>query len=215
MAFHIPFNQRTSGRQQLPGPIYIGFDVHPPRPRRKFNWWGFNGMWMSFASLFSAGILSPISLVVSLVGLRRPGKLMASVGTVVSLLGTGIASLIAIGGYHAHHEHHARRAAKERAVVVKKQVEETEKLVALASTELREYQADNDGLFPSDIDANMLVIKYVDPWGVALRFEQENETAVIRSAGPDSKFYTKDDVTRELTGKSESKLVPVEPSDGK
>ncbi len=212
MAFHVPFNQRNPGQQQLPGPIYIGFDIHPPRPRRKFNWWGFNGMWMSLASLFSAGILSPISLVVSLIGLRRPGKRMAMVGTLVSLLGTGIASLIAMGAYHSHQDHQARRSAKERAVVVKKQVDETTKLVALATAELQEYQADNEGEFPNDIDANMLVIKYVDPWGVALRFEQEHDKAIIRSAGPDSKFYTKDDVTQELTCKTESKLVPVKPS---
>lgn len=195
MAFHVPFNQRPSGQQPLPGPIYIGFDIPAPAPRRKFNWWGFNGMWMSFASLLSAGFLSPIPLLVSLKGLRRPGKKMATIGTVISMLGIGMATLVTIAGVSASNRHHAHRQARQQQIRIAKQIDEVQKTLAVAATEIVEYQADNEGQFPSDVDGNMLVIKYVDPWGESLRFDIENEAGFIRSAGPDQKFYSKDDVT--------------------
>jgi hypothetical protein len=206
MAFHVPFSQRPSGQHPLPGPIYIGFDIPAPAPRRSFNWWGFNGMWMSFASLLTAGILSPLSLVVSLKGLRRPGKKMATVGTVVSLAGTAMATLIALVAYNSHQSHHVQREAKKRDAIVRKQVEDVKKTVAVAITELEEYQADNDGQFPNDVDGNLLVIKYVDPWGESLRFDLEEKLGTVRSAGPDKKFYTKDDVSSEIKGKTDSTL---------
>jgi hypothetical protein len=208
MAFHVPFNQRPSGQQPLPGPIYIGFDAPAAGPRRKFNWWGFNGMWMSFASLLTAGFLSPISLLVSLKGLRRPGKKMATVGTLISLAGTALASVIGIAAYNGHQTFQAERLARKQATVIKAQVEDVKQTVAVAVTELQEFQADNAGQFPGDVDGNLLVIKYVDPWGESLRFDLEENAATVRSAGPDKKFYTRDDVSKEIKGKSDSG-VPV------
>jgi hypothetical protein len=207
MAFHVPFNQRPSGQQPLPGPIYIGFDVPAPTPRRQFNWWGFNGMWMSFASLMTAGFLSPISLLVSLKGLRRPGKKMAGVGTVVSLAGMALATLIVFAGYHGHRQHHEARQARKQAELIKEQIADVKKTVAVAITEIEEFKADNEGQFPSDVDGNMLVIKYEDPWGEALRFDLEENKAIIRSAGPDKKFYTKDDVAKDMQGSTERNLL--------
>ncbi len=90
MAFHIPFEHRQRNRQQY-GPIYIGFDVPARRPRRQFNWWGFHGLWLSLASFLTAGLLSPIPLLISLIGLRKgPGRKMAAAGTIFSVLGTGL-----------------------------------------------------------------------------------------------------------------------------
>jgi hypothetical protein len=207
MAFHVPFNQRPSGQRPLPGPIYIGFDIPAPTPRRQFNWWGFNGMWMSFASLLSAGFLSPIPLLVSLKGLRRPGKFMASVGTGISLLGIGLATLVAVSGVSAHNHRQAQRDAQHRKAAIEKEVEEVKKTIAVAATEIVEYQADNEGQFPNDVDGNMLVIKYVDPWGESLRFDLDPDVTAIRSAGPDKKFYTNDDVIQEL-GKTQQPAAP-------
>ena len=65
MAFHVPFNQRKSNQRR--GPVYIGFDP----PRRKFNWWGLHGLWMSLASLLTLGFTSPVPLLISLNGLRK------------------------------------------------------------------------------------------------------------------------------------------------
>ena len=209
MAFHIPFNQRHSAPRQAP--IYIGFDVPPPRPRRKFNWWGFNGMWMSFVALMSAGFLSPIPLIISLVGLRRPGKKMAAVGALTSLAGVALAVSIVFGSIAAHNHHVQKRNAAKYNRLVQKQVEDTNSLLTMASAEIVQYRDSNEGEFPNDVDANMLVIKHVDPWGESLRFDAEKDFALIRSAGPDRDFDTRDDVTTKIEGKTDRKtLLPIE-----
>lgn len=213
MAFHIPFNQRPSGQPQgTPArPVYIGFDIPAPSQRRKFNWWGFNGMWMSFASLLTAGFLSPIPLLVSLKGLRRPGKKMATVGTLTSLGGIGLATAIVLAGVSAHRHNVEHRQAKHYQQVVTKQIAETQTLLSTASEEITEYRDHNDGEFPDAIDANMLVIKYVDPWGESLRYDAEVGLAIVRSAGPDRQFDSKDDVKIEIEGKTDrERLLSVE-----
>lgn len=201
MAFHIPFNQRAAAREQIQ-PIYIGFEVQQP-PRPKFNWWGFNGMWMSMASLLTAGFLSPVPLLISLVGLRRPGKKMAGVGTFVSLAGVALASTIVLGCIATNNfEEQARNNARQQSVM-KTNVEQTNVLLGLASEELIEYRDENFGELPSDIDANMLVIKHVDPWGESLRFDAEINHGIVRSAGPDQTFDTKDDLTTKVKGNTD------------
>lgn len=209
MAFHVPFNQRASARRRhQPQPIYIGFDVPQPRPPRPaFNWWGFNGMWMSFASLLSAGFLSPVPLLISLVGLRRPGKKMATVGTLTSLAGVALAVTIAVGSTMAHRQHVSARQAAHYNRVVKKQIIETEKMLVVAGDEIVEYRDDTNGELPSDIDGCMLVIKHVDPWGKSLRFELEKDHGVLRSAGPDQDFDTKDDIAVKIEGE----VIDAEP----
>ena len=209
MAFHVPFNQRHSARRQPP--VYIGFDVPARSARRKFNWWGFNGMWMSFASLMTAGFLAPVPLVISLIGLRRPGKKMAAIGAVTSLIGVGLAVALVFGAI-ADQSHRAQRQRMHHYQrVVKKQVHETKGLLTLASSEIVEFRENHDGELPNDIDANMLVIKHVDPWGESLRFDAEVGHAVVRSAGPDRKFDTGDDVKIEVKGKTDrTPLLPID-----
>jgi hypothetical protein len=200
MAFHVPFNQRVSARQHS-GPIYIGFEVPQP-PRKKFNWWGFNGMWMSAASLLTAGFLSPVTLLISFVGLRRPGKKMATVGTLISLAGIALASTIVLTTVAAHNHREQARQARHYDRTVKKQIAETNTLLSMASEEIIEDRDQHDGELPNDIDANMIVIKHIDPWGESLRFDLESDHGVVRSAGPDKKFDTNDDLTVSVDGKA-------------
>jgi hypothetical protein len=212
MAFHIPFNQRASARHnQPPQPIYIGFEAPRP-PRTKFNWWGFNGMWMSFISLFSAGFLSPVPLLISLVGLRRPGRKMATVGTFVSLGGILLATGIAVTSVVAHQHHQDTKRMNRHNKIVKKQTLETEKLLIVAGEEIVEYRDDNDGAIPSDINGNMLVIKHVDPWGESLRYEPEKDYGLIRSAGPDRVFDSRDDISVRIKGETTDTepLLPID-----
>jgi len=199
MAYHVPFNQRHSAQHS--GPVYIGFDVSAPTPRPAFNWWGFHGMWMSLASLLTAGFLSPISLIISLIGLRRPGKIMATLGMLTSLGGIAIASLIVLAGLAARHEFVQHQIEK----TVSRQVVETKALLATAASEIVEFRDSHAGQLPDEIDANMLVIKHVDPFGESLRFEAEDGFGVVRSAGPDRKFDSADDVTKRIDGKTDRK----------
>lgn len=193
MAFHIPFNQRASA-QHRPGPVYIGFDV-PIRARQRFNWWGFNGMWMSFASLLTAGFLAPLPLLVSLNGLRKPGKKMALTGTIVSLAGIAFATTVVVVSIseHNHHQRQAQRRHDQK--VLTKQVAATNALLATAGQEISEFVAESGGFIQDEIEANMLVLKYVDPWKESLRLDAAGPQLAVRSGGPDKTFDTADDLT--------------------
>ncbi|MEM7783517.1 MAG: hypothetical protein AAF623_09215 [Planctomycetota bacterium] len=216
MPFHVPFNQRASARGNRPGPVYIGFDVPQARQsnqaRNRFNWWGFNGMFLSFLSLLTLGFLSPITFLISLIGLRKPGRKMALTGTGVSMLGMALAATIIISAVTQKNQRiYAKRDRAARAAV-KAQIIETEKMMVIAGDEFVEYQEQNDGYLPSDIDGNMLVIKYVDPWGESLRFEIEKDWGIIRSAGPDRQFDSKDDIQVKIEGNVEETgpLLPLD-----
>lgn len=210
MAFHIPFNQRETARQNIQ-PVYIGFEVQRPvTPKKKFNWWGFNGMWMSVASLFTVGFLSPVPLLVSLVGLRREGKKMAATGTVVSLAGVLLASSLVFGSIASENHREAARHARHQQMQIQERTKETQIALDAAAVELIEYRSQNDGELPNDIDANMLVLKHVDAWGQPIRYDAEISHGVIRSCGPDEKFDTKDDVTMKIKGQTErTPLLPL------
>jgi hypothetical protein len=204
MAYHVPFDQRHSTTHS--GPVYIGFDVPAPAPRPAFNWWGFHGLWMSFASLMTAGFLSPIPLIVSLIGLRRPGKKMATLGMLTSLGGVALASVIVLGALAAKHQIVQQRMEK----TVSRQVAETKSLLATAAGEIVEFRDHHAGQLPDEIDANMLVIKHVDPFGESLRFDAELGHGIVRSAGSDRKFDSADDVTVRVNGTTDRKKgLPV------
>lgn len=207
MAFHVPFNQRKSNQRR--GPVYIGFDP----PRRKFNWWGLHGLWMSLASLLTLGFTSPVPLLISLNGLRKkkgPRK-AAIAGTCFSLLGVGIAGAITTVTIAEHRAHQRRQVERKMARAIAKQKLETKQLISVAAKELENYRDSHKGQLPSIIDSNMLVIKHVDPWGESLRFDGHGDHAIIRSAGPDNQFESKDDVTVKLEGQTDSgdRLLPL------
>ena len=198
MPFHVPFHHRESNRRHF-GTIYIG--PQPVQPKKKFNWWGFNGMWLSFAALITAGILSPISLLLSLKGLRRPGKKMATVGTATSLAGMGILALIVFSLVNSHNEFKHRRQTARIASANAEKIEETKTLLTSAYDDLVEYRGQNEGALPDDIDGNILVVTYTDPWGMELRYEPEDDFALVRSAGPDGEFLSSDDVLTKVASK--------------
>ena len=207
MAIHIPFSQRPSGRQHSQPPVYIGFE-QPRRQRRPVNWWGVNSVLLFFLSL---GALSPITLLMGLKGLRRRPRKTAIVGTLFSLVGVGIMATIVIGIVrHAEQRHHQRFLAEQHQINAV-QIAETEEQLAFAASEFEEFRDDHEGLLPMDLDGNSLAIKHVDPWGESLRYEVEIDRAVLRSAGPDGNFFSDDDLTYGIEGKtSYQSLLPVE-----
>lgn len=200
MPFHVPFHHRESNRRHY-GTIYIGPQPNTGPARKKFNWWGFNGMWLSFAALFTAGILSPISLLFSLKGMRRPGKKMAAVGTFTSLAGVGILTMIILAIVNSHNHAQHRRHVARAAIVNAEKVEQTEVILADAYDDLVEYRGQNEGELPNDLDGNILVVSYLDPWGEELRYEPEGDFALIRSAGPDQEFLSADDILKKVDSK--------------
>jgi len=73
-----------------------------------------------------------------------------------------------------------------------------------AVKELTQYRNSHQGLLPSVIDYNMLVIKHIDPWGEELRFDLKKDHGIVRSAGPDMIFETADDIAKRVNGKVEA-----------
>jgi hypothetical protein len=193
MPYHIPFEHRRSQ------PVYIGFEA-PKRPRRKFNWWGFWGLFMSLGSFLTAGFASPLALLVSLNGMRKkkgPRK-AAAAGTALSILGTLLAGSIVAFAVNEDQAYNQRRQQREIAV----QVEETQVAIAIAERELDEFREDA-GYLPNGIDGNMLMLKHTDAWSKEIRYDAESTPALLRSAGPDQTYNTDDDVTSEVEGELE------------
>lgn len=202
MAYHIPFNQR----HRKPPVVYIGFEAPRP-PRRKFNWWGFNGLWMSLAAFLSAGLFSPIALLVSMRGLKQKPRRMAVAGTVLSLAGTALFAgiVFTVVSSQAHRKHIAQMHLQN--ALVQQQVVETEQLIDTALVELVEFREGHGGQLPNWVDGNMLLLKHLDSWGESLRFDAEEEFAIIRSAGPDRQFDTDDDLTEKVLGKTDRQVL--------
>lgn len=206
MAFHVPFSQRPSGRQQSQ-PIYIGFE--PPRRKRpKFNWWGFNGIFLFFLSL---GILSPVTLLISMMGLRRNPRKMAVVGTALSLIGTLVMAGLIFQASHRHQQYQHRRMMAKQQRVIAQQVERGEALLAFAAEEFEQFRDDHEGKLPCDLDGCALALKHVDPWKSEIMYEANRDSAGLRSAGPDKVFFTPDDLTYRIEGETEMQpLLPIE-----
>ncbi len=200
MAFHVPFEYRRCGQ-----PIFIGFTT-PPR-RREFNWWAFFGFPFSLFSLLTAGVLSPFALMMNLIALRKRPRRLATAGTIVSLIGTGILATIVVGtsmmAAHRHHEQEMAQISRAN----KKNAAKTASVLNEVSGEFEMYRDKHDGVLPDAIDANMVALSYKDAWGHELRFDSERDHAILRSPGPDKKFNTQDDITRKIEGKTDREIL--------
>lgn len=202
MAFHIPFEHRHRGQ-----PIYIGFDAPPPRPRRRWNWWGFFGFGLSLLALPTAGLLSPVALLLSLIGMRRQPRRLATAGAVLSGLGTLMLAGLITAGVTAHQRHEQAREANRNAQRNRVNVSKTSDTMKVALAEFKEFSEANQGNLPAWIDANMVAIKHKDAWGESLRFDVESDGAKLRSAGADRKFDTRDDVITKVDGQVDRRTL--------
>ena len=149
--------------------------------------------------------------MISMMGLRRRPRKMALAGTLFSLIGVGVMSAIAITGVAEHNQREQRRADRQYQRSIAVQVQETEKTLLHAVVDVEDARDDNSGILPADIDGNLIVIEHTDAWDEMLRYETGDDHSVIRSAGPDGKFDTSDDITSQVDGEaSEQPLLPVD-----
>lgn len=215
MAFHIPFEHRQTGTTG--SPIYIGFDapVNSTSGYRRragnWNWWAFFGFPLSLFSLvFTVGLLSPVALVLNLIGLRQRPRKLATAGTVISLIGTAIIASLAIGGVASEMQEQRLREHTTTQVRIEKETAQTKATMVDATAELASYAEDNDGYLPTDIDACILMLKHEDAWGESLRYDEKLNHGLIRSAGPDRIFDNDDDIIESVEGKTfRQALLPV------
>ena len=196
MEYHVPFHQRTQNTSPKP-PVYIGFEV-PRRPARRFSWIGFGGFMLV---ILSCGVLTPFSLIMSLIGLRKGPGFFSVAGAVLSTIAlAGMAFSIFAEANHDHHRHvrHQQYVYHQN---VQKQVTQTKSIMTDAEKEIRSFKNEHSNQLPSDMTGSLIAVQYKDAWKKELRYETENNYCLLRSAGADKKFDTGDDLTRKIMGR--------------
>jgi hypothetical protein len=131
--------------------------------------------------------LSPVALIVSLVGLLKQPRGLATAGTVIS----GLSTLIVVGTFVGVGM--ASRAGYAQ-VKAEAQRRQTHAAMVDASRTVEAYR-DTHGQLPLGIEGNKLVLRFVDAWGRPVRYEYDEELATysLRSVGADGQHGTGDD----------------------
>ena len=154
-------------------------DPLPPPPREPpSNAIGVAGFVVSLVGIISCGALSPIGLILSLVGLRKEPKGLAVAGTIIG--GVGIVLIGVLVGLVI-------------VLIPKGHVVATE-LVVVTAVHAIEARAEETGELPSVDEGKELIAEHTDAWSNALRYEPSGDEFTIRSAGPDGAFDTGDDI---------------------
>ncbi len=206
MRYHVPFAHRQRPHGHRPGPIYIGFDepVSIQRRRGRFNWFGFMGLLMVLISPLTLFAIAPVALIFCLIGMRRSPRGMATVGLVLSVMATAALTLgvIGVASHNAELQNARQRAweTHQRQIEIRK----TNAILDDAKQELREFRAENDFNLPGALDGNIMMVQYLDAWETELRYEPNPDGCIVRSAGPDKRFSTSDDVIAKLDGKTDN-----------
>lgn len=145
--------------------------------------------------LLTCGTLNIISLPVSLVALAWKPRGFAIAGTIISVLGIGFLALVGWGIVAGF------MGLKGLADLAGQQIQ-TQSVISDAKNAIENYRSENNTL-PDGIEGNKLVVEKKDGWGTELRYDLEGDSYLIRSAGPDKKFNTSDDVTSKDTSEME------------
>jgi hypothetical protein len=163
--------------------------THPPA-----NNLGLAGFITSIIGLVSCGVLSPVGLLLSLIGLTKRPRGFAIAGTVIGIIGTVFLALVGVGivlgilGIGA-----GVKALKEYASTH----EQAMKLYAELEQRQPQGGTGAGASTAPTLDAttaNALAAKYNDGWGTPLRAEVAAGVITITSAGRDKSFDTKDDL---------------------
>jgi hypothetical protein len=163
--------------------------THPPA-----NNLGLAGFITSILGLVSCGVLSPVGLLLSLIGLTKRPRGFAIAGTVIGIIGTVFLALVGVGivlgilGIGA-----GVKALKEYASTH----EQAMKLYAELEQRQPQGGTGAGASTAPTLDAttaNALAAKYNDGWGTPLRAEVAAGVITITSAGRDKSFDTQDDL---------------------
>ncbi len=166
------------------------FDPEPPPPDG--NPMGLAGFILSLVGLALCGLISPIALIFSILGLRKEPKGLAVAGTVISAVGclTGVAfglgALMVLEGVDEDWLTIESDAAR---------IERSEDAVEEAA-DLIEQEREELGRLPSAGDGNLLISAVTDGWERSLMYVVEGGAYEVISAGPDAEFFNEDDIYR-------------------
>jgi hypothetical protein len=175
---HIPFHQRNSQ------PIYIGFEKARPS-----NGFGIAGFVTSLLGICTFGLLSPLALLLSLIGLRKSPRGFALTGTLLGGLGTGFWALLFYAVLSAGH-------ADRRHARIEKERRTTFEVIEKVNHDVNEFIIKNEGALPDAIEGNRFAVQQKDAWGLELQYAPSKKGFIISSAGPDQRFNTRDDLQK-------------------
>ncbi len=157
--------------------------------RPQSNGLGIAGFVISIVGFVTCGLVSPVGLVLSAVGLRREPRGLAIAGLVLGILGSlwmvlgGLAFGAALVGIGA-----AAKGAVPTAAT----------LATLGESEvaIEKYRSEHNGQLPDDWKAVVSAAgaKTTDAWGHEIRFKKTASGYELRSAGPDGVFDNADDL---------------------
>lgn len=150
------------------------------------------GIWGFFVSLFglvfTLGAISPIGLLLSMLGMLYPRRGFAVAGLIVGMIGTGlITAIVGTATIAAEAYHHYAHEVPQ----IEQTLAKLDDAIVVIETKRSEQ-----GELPGGVDGNKLVLPITDAWEQSLRYEPEDSGSsyAVRSAGPDQQFDTADDL---------------------
>lgn len=156
---------------------------NPPPP----NYLGTTGLVFSILGLVTCGVLSPIGLLLSVIGLTGKRRGGAIAGVILALLGLAIPGALLFSEWKEHRDHHRERVVQQARATLES-----------ARVKIDERRAEEKAL-PDGVAGNRLLLKegFRDPWKGEIRYElhDDEKSYSLRSPGPDGKFDTRDDVS--------------------
>lgn len=162
--------------------IYI---LDPPKPPT--NGFGVAGFTVGILGLFTFGLLSPIGLILSFIGLFKKPRGFAAAGFAMSLVGVGFIGTVTALPFVAHRHHQMARVDEANQQVTRNAIRS-----AISEIEHSRQTGPSDNL--DGFQGNAVTVQYRDAWGNELRFDERNDGFAVRSAGPDQNFDTADDL---------------------
>lgn len=160
--------------------LYI--DNPPPA-----NYLGTTGLVFSILGLVTCGALSPIGLLLSLLGLTGKRRGGAIAGVILALLGLAIPGALLFREICEHRHHERERVVQQARATLES-----------ARVKIDERRAEEKAL-PDGVAGNRLLLKegFRDPWNGEIRYElhDDDRSYSLRSSGPDARFDTPDDVS--------------------
>jgi hypothetical protein len=162
-------------------------------PQPSSNGLGVAGFVLSLVGYVTCGLLCPLGVILSAVGLRKEPRGLAIAGLVLGLIGSvvplalfliwgiSIFSCLTLGGAGA--------------VAVRLEAR-TATAITDARNQIETYRTTH-GALPDDIGGNTEIMSDRDAWGHSLRYKRLNANQFeIRSSGSDGIFETSDDRTQ-------------------
>lgn len=163
------------------------------KEKKKRNTFGLLGFLFGVVGLATGAL--PVALAgggLSTIGVFRRRRFLAMVGLTMALLNPTTQHFFGhmtdkIARPDRHTSHVAQRMIEEK-------LAETNTALASAEDRVMGFYNDNQQTWPDDIQGNMLVAELSDAWGTSLRYDEMPDRLLVRSAGPDKKAETNDDI---------------------